>query len=72
MALLLPPPGPLDQLCEVGRLLAVFDDELVLEQLLGRGTLCEERERESRDLHLSFSTHFSEVHTSLKGGRKGE
>ena len=39
MPLLLPPPVPVDQLAEVGRLLAVFDDEFVLEELLGCGTL---------------------------------
>lgn len=39
MPLLLPPPVPVDQLAEVGRLLAVSDDELVFEQLLGGGTL---------------------------------
>lgn len=37
--LLLPPPVPVDQLTEVGRLLTVFDDELVFEELLGCGTL---------------------------------
>lgn len=36
--LLLPPPVPVNQLAEVGRLLTVFDDELVFEQLLGCGT----------------------------------
>lgn len=36
---LLPPAVPVDQLAEVGRLLAVFDDELVLEELLGCGPL---------------------------------
>lgn len=39
MVLLLPPPVPVNQLAEIGRLLAVFDDELVFEQLLGCGTL---------------------------------
>lgn len=39
MALLLPPPVPVDQLAEVGRLLTVLDDELVFEQLFGCGTL---------------------------------
>lgn len=39
VALLLPPPVPVDQLAEVGRLLTVFDDELVFEELLGRRTL---------------------------------
>lgn len=39
MALLLPPSVPVDQLAEVGRLLTVFDDELVFEELLGRRTL---------------------------------
>lgn len=39
---LLPPPSvSVDQLAQVGRLLTVFDDELVLEQLLGGGTLKE-------------------------------
>lgn len=36
---LLPPAVPVDQLAEVGRLPAVFDDELVLEELLGCGPL---------------------------------
>lgn len=45
--LLLPPPVPVDQLAEVGRLLTVFDDELVFEELLGCGTLRQDRaERE--------------------------
>lgn len=39
VALLLPPSVPVDQLAEVGRLLTVFDDELVFEELLGRRTL---------------------------------
>lgn len=39
VALLLPPSVPVDQLAEVGRLFAVFDDELVLEELLGCGPL---------------------------------
>lgn len=39
VALLLPPAVPVDQLAEVGRLPAVFDDELVLEELLGCGPL---------------------------------
>lgn len=39
VALLLPSAVPVDQLTEVGRLLAVFDDELVLEELLGCGPL---------------------------------
>lgn len=39
MVLLLPPPVPVNQLAEIGRLLAVFDDELVFEKLLGCGTL---------------------------------
>lgn len=39
VVLLLPPPVPVNQLAEIGRLLAVFDDELVFEQLLGCGTL---------------------------------
>lgn len=39
VALLLPPAVPVDQVAEVGRLLAVFDDELVLEELLGCGPL---------------------------------
>lgn len=42
VARLLPPPVPVDQLAEVGRLLTVFDDELVFEELLGRGTLRED------------------------------
>lgn len=47
MPLLLPPPVPVDQLAEVGRLLTVFDDELVFEELLGCGTLRQDRaERE--------------------------
>lgn len=37
--LLLPPPVPVNQLAEVGRLLTVFDDELVLEELFGCWTL---------------------------------
>lgn len=36
---LLPPAVPVDQIAEVGRLLAVFDDELVFEELLGCGPL---------------------------------
>lgn len=47
MLLLLPPPVPVDQLAEVGRLLAVLDDELVLEELLGCRTLHERAERGS-------------------------
>lgn len=47
MLLLLPPPVPVDQLAEVGRLLAVLDDELVLEELLGCRTLHEGAERGS-------------------------
>lgn len=39
VVLLLPPPVPVNQLAEIGCLLAVFDDELVFEQLLGCGTL---------------------------------
>lgn len=39
------PPVPVNQLAEVGRLLAVLDDELVLEELLGCGTLCGEEDR---------------------------
>lgn len=39
VVLLLPPPVPVNQLAEIGRLLAVFDDELVFEKLLGCGTL---------------------------------
>lgn len=42
MPLLPPPPVPVNQLAEVGRLLAVFDNELVLKELLGCRTLCEE------------------------------
>lgn len=38
------PPVPVNQLAEVGRLLAVLDDELVLEELLGCGTLCGEED----------------------------
>lgn len=48
MSLLPPPPVPVNQLAEVGCLLAVFDNELVLEELLGCGTLHEETaQRES-------------------------
>ncbi len=43
MPLLLPPPVPVDQLAEVGRLLTVFDNELVFEELLGCWTLRDER-----------------------------
>lgn len=43
--LLLPPPVPVDQLAEVGRLLTVSDDELVFEQLLRRGTLRDHKTR---------------------------
>lgn len=50
--LLLPPPVPVDQLTEVGRLLTVFDDELVFEELLGCGTLHEERARRQNLLAL--------------------
>ena len=50
MPLLLPPPVPVDQLAEVGRLLTVFDDELVFEELLGRGTLQEEDRAETEPL----------------------
>lgn len=39
VALLLPPPVPVDQLTEVGRLFAVFYDELVFEEFLGCGPL---------------------------------
>ena len=43
VALLLPPPVPVDELAEVGRLLTVFDDELVFEELFGCRTLQEEK-----------------------------
>lgn len=49
MVLLLPPSVPVDQLAEVGRLLAVFDDELVFEELLGRGPLRGDRKEEKAD-----------------------
>lgn len=39
MPLLPPPPVPVNQLTEVGRLLTVFDDELVFKELLRCGTL---------------------------------
>ena len=39
VALLLPPSVPVNQLTEVGRLFAVFDDELVFKELLGCGSL---------------------------------
>lgn len=39
VALLLPPPVPVNQLTEVGRLFTVFHNELVLEELLGCGPL---------------------------------
>lgn len=49
MALRLPPAVRVDQVAEVGHLLAVFDDELVFEELLGCGPLRGDRKEEKAD-----------------------
>lgn len=50
VALLLPPPIAVDEFAQIRRLLAVFEDELVLQELFGRGTL----QRARTQVHIQF------------------
>lgn len=53
VALLFPPSVPVDQLAKVGCLFTVFDDELVLEELLGCGPLWGDTRMKKRQRQFS-------------------
>lgn len=69
--LLLPPPVPVNQFTEVRCLLAVFDDKLVLQELLGCGTLQEETIGRVYSLILSeCNIKDIQCHSQRRGGTR--